>query len=175
MTSYVDCREQLAHLLPDELDMSDLQSKLSETSTLPPFTSSSDQRRSHDDDSAPDHSLNTWSAQMATRMLGSVPRRMSQGFKRKHSDKLHTSFEIQQPLLQQQSRIDEVALILVPILRCSPFCDLQVNMQFFWLVSLIMWHMLCSALRCIVVHTSRYQSLGFGAPSSMTVGLLAVT
>ncbi|KAK9866895.1 hypothetical protein WJX84_006646 [Apatococcus fuscideae] len=109
VTSYVDCREQLAHLLPDEPDMSDLQSKLSETSTLPPFTSSSDQRRSHDDDSAPDHSLNTWSAQMATRMLGSVPRRMSQGFKRKHSDKLHTSFEIQQPLLQQQSRIDEDA------------------------------------------------------------------
>ncbi len=60
------------------------------------------------DEPAPEHNLNTWSAQMATRMLGSVPRRMS--FKRKLSEKLPGSLDLQQPLLQQHSRIAEVGL-----------------------------------------------------------------
>lgn len=80
----------------------------SETSSQAPFRSSTDERGSLEEHNVPDHSLNTWSAQMATRMLGSMPRRMS--FKRKLKEKLPADYHLEQPLLQQDSRINEVSL-----------------------------------------------------------------
>ena len=116
VSSHVDCREELAHLLPDDVEADDLQSiKLtvgSETSSQPPFRSSVDERSSIEGHNIPDHSLNTWSAQMATRMLGSMPQRMS--FRRKLTEKLPAGYGIEQPLLQQDSRIEEVALVALP-------------------------------------------------------------
>ena len=107
MTSYVDCRQELAHLLPDETEMNSLRVKLdSDADPEGTFASSSTQQSILEDEAAPDRSLNTWSAQMATRMLGSVPRRMS--FRRKLHESYPGSLDVQQPLLQQHSRISEV-------------------------------------------------------------------
>ncbi|KAK9831565.1 hypothetical protein WJX74_000240 [Apatococcus lobatus] len=111
VSSNVDCREELTHLLPDDIQTDDLQSiKLtagSDTSSQAPFRSSTDERASMEDHNVEDHSLNTWSAQMAIRMLGSVPRRMS--FRRKQQEKLPAGYGMEQPLLQQDSRIEEDA------------------------------------------------------------------
>ena len=129
VSSHVDCRQELAHLLPDDAEADDLQSiKLnvgSETSSQPPFRSSADDRSSLEDHNIPDHSLNTWSAQMATRMLGTMPQRMS--FRRKLTEKLPAGYGVEQPLLQQDSRIEEVPPHAMPASALKLFISADVD------------------------------------------------
>ena len=94
---------------------------------------------------APDHSLNTWSAQMATRMLGSVPRRMS--FRRKLTERLPAStLDLQQPLLQQHSLLNEAGCLSQDIISHQRSNEITCTCKDFSIQ--------CSCKCCILMATS---------------------